>query len=215
MTSYNNLATIDPWIFKPTAGDSCYPYAFAGDTELAITKALQQTFFNQSQLNHPISHSFLANQSDYCSTTASTVTGSDSETPGSKRRETKLGVSIGNTRKRKSRASKRSVTTFIQADQANFRQMVQEVTGVKLPASTVVKPEPIWQPFVNRLQGLLPTLDTSDYLLQLQGGNRQQIPASNGFSEAPATSQVAVNGGGVVDLYSLCSYPTLESSINL
>ncbi|KAD5317838.1 hypothetical protein R6Q59_033158 [Mikania micrantha] len=214
MTSFNNLATIDPWIFKPTAGDSWYSDAFAGDTELAITKALQQTFFNQSQLNHPISPSFLANQSDYCSTTASTVTGSDSETLGSKRRETKLGVSIGN-RKRKSRASKRSVTTFIQADPANFRQMVQEVTGVKLPASTVVKPEPIRQPFVNRLQGLLPTLDTSDYLLQLQGGNRQQIPASNGFSDAPAMSQVAVNGGGVVDLYSLCSYPTLESSINL
>ncbi|KAD2805697.1 hypothetical protein E3N88_39074 [Mikania micrantha] len=81
-----------------------------------------------------------------------------------KRRETKVGVSIGNTRKRKSHASKRSVTTFIQADMGNFRQMVHEVTGVKLP---VVKPEPIWQPFVNRLRRLLPTLDISDYLLQL------------------------------------------------
>ncbi|KAL8226523.1 hypothetical protein R6Q57_016355 [Mikania cordata] len=123
--------------------------------------------------------------------------------PGSKRRETKLGVSIGNTRKRKSHASKRSVTTFIQADMGNFRRMVQEVTGVKLP---MVKPELIWQPFVNRLQRLLPTLDISDYLLQLQCENRQQIQASNGFSEAPVLSQVLVNDGDVLDLFSLCSY---------
>ncbi|KAD4178798.1 hypothetical protein E3N88_27389 [Mikania micrantha] len=68
----------------------------------------------------------------------------------------------------------------------NFRQMVQEVTGLKL---LVVKPEPIWQPFVNRLRRLLPTLDISDYLLQLWCENRQQIQASNGFSEAPMMSQ--------------------------
>ncbi|KAL8197870.1 hypothetical protein R6Q57_030158 [Mikania cordata] len=119
----------------------------------------------------------------------------------------KLGVPIGNTRKRKSHASKRSVMMFIQADLGNFRQMVQEVTRVKLPTSTVGKPEPIRQLFVNRLQGPFPTLDTSDYLLQLEGDNRQRIPASNGFSEAPVMSQVAVNDGGVFDLFSLCSYP--------
>ncbi|KAL8232920.1 hypothetical protein R6Q57_002698 [Mikania cordata] len=50
-------------------------------------------------------------------------TGYDSETSVSKRRETKLGVSIGNTRKRKSHASKRSVTMFVQADLGSFRQI--------------------------------------------------------------------------------------------
>ncbi|KAD3640481.1 hypothetical protein E3N88_29704 [Mikania micrantha] len=94
-----------------------YPDAFARETELALTKTLKQTVI--------IAVPLLRRSTDY-----------DSETPGSKRRETKLGVLIGNTRKRST---------------------------------------------------------------SLQGDNRQQIPASNGFSEAPVMSQVAVNDGGVVN----------------
>ncbi|KAI3676167.1 hypothetical protein L1987_85767 [Smallanthus sonchifolius] len=183
-----------------TVTDSWYPDAFARETESALTKALQQSFFSnpqQSEINHPISSSFLV-----CSTTpsASTVTasgsGSEPETPGSKRN---LGVSLGKPAKRKSRVSKRSMTTFIQADPANFRQMVQQVTGVKLEGSgqlPVVKPEPMRQQFINTLQGLLPTLDTSAYLLhrQRQDNNTSQLPE------------------GGVDFYSFPSFPTLESS---
>ncbi|KAI3810690.1 hypothetical protein L1987_20312 [Smallanthus sonchifolius] len=192
--------TIEPWMFRSTVTDSWYPDAFARETESALTKALQQSFFSnpqQSEINHPISSSFLV-----CSTTPSAFTGSGSEpdTPGSKRN---LGVSLGKPAKRKSRASKRSMTTFIQADPANFRQMVQQVTGVKLKGSgqlPVVKPEPMRQPCINKLQGLLPTLDTSAYLLHRQ---RQREDNNNNTSQLPE---------GGVDFYSFSGFPTLESS---
>lgn len=184
--------TIDPWMFKPTLPDSWYPNDFAIETESALTKALQQSFFtnqHQSLINQtiPISSPFLINQTDYSTTTTITTTvsgsGSEPETPGSKRRGTHLG-------KRKSRASKRSMTTFIQADPSNFRQMVQQVTGVKWEGNgqlPVVKPEPLRQPFVNKVQGVLPTLDTSAYLLH------RPVSTSN-------------------QLYSFSGFPTLESS---
>ncbi|KAE8725186.1 Peroxisomal membrane 22 kDa family protein isoform 1 [Hibiscus syriacus] len=78
--------------------------------------------------------------------------------------------------KRKPRASKRSQTTFITADPADFRQKVQQVTGFsfgegQVPVSPILKPEP--QRPGNRLHnvagpGFLPTLDTSAVLLDHQ-----------------------------------------------
>ncbi|KAL8206006.1 hypothetical protein R6Q57_009557 [Mikania cordata] len=233
MTSSNDLASIDSWMFRSTIADSWYPESFARETESALTKALQQSFFNtqqHSQINHPISSTnFAIKQSNYCTNTPSdstvslTVTasgsGSEPETPGSKRHHN-LGVSVARPAKRKSRASKRSMTTFIQADPANFRQMVQQVTGVKLvgngqvPVSSVVKPEPMRQSFVNKLQGVLPTLDTSAYLLQNQDISTRRVPVSGstpttGFGQLPAVNQVTEDG---VDFYSFSSFPTLESS---
>lgn len=223
-SSNNNLATIEPWMFRSTIGnDSWYPDAFARETESALTKALQQSLFNHQQPsefvsippNQPIKSSFLT---DYSSTTTVSVSasgspsGSEPETPGSKR---KLGVSNAKSAaKRKSRASKRSMTTFIQADPANFRQMVQQVTGVKLegngqlPVNTLVKPEPLRQPFINKLQGLLPTLDTSAYLLNHQNMNTQRLPVS-GSMVAPAGDE----GCAGIDFYPFSTFPTLESSI--
>lgn len=234
MASSDNLATIEPWMFRSTIADSWYPDAFAKETESALTRALQQSLFNNHQqseivsaANHSMSSSFMMKQNDYSSTTtpsASTVTasgsGSEPETPGSKRRGAggNLGVAIGKSTKRKSRASKRSMTTFIQADPANFRQMVQQVTGVKiqgngqLPGSSLMKPEPLRQPFINKLQGLLPTLDTSAYLLDHQSNNKY-TSATTGFSQPPAMNLAADNGGAGMDFYSFCSFPTLESSI--
>lgn len=165
----------------------------------------------------------MVKSSDYCSASVSTVTvsgsGSEPETPGSKRRG---GPNLDvKTAKRKSRASKRAMTTFIQADPSNFRQMVQQVTGVKLegsgqpPVSHVVKPEALRQPFINKLQGLLPTLDTSRYLLDHQRNNNnnsttQRMGVSGtGFSRAPAIG--GGGGGGGIDFDSYSSFPTLES----
>ncbi|KAJ0567660.1 putative VQ motif-containing protein [Helianthus annuus] len=223
MASFDNLA---PWNFRSLITDPFYPdTSFARETDSALTLALQQSLFNQ-----PISdNSFLLNPSDYCSPTPSTVTGSgsgsDPETPGSKlhSHSNRLGVTMGKTAtKRKSRARSRATTTFIQTDPTNFRRMVQEVTGVKLadgklPDFTVLKPEPLRQPLVNKLQGLLPTLDTSAYLLDVQNNNTRRIPVSGTF---PARSHVTENGGHVtenggvgVDFYSCSSFPTLESSI--
>ncbi|KAI3770925.1 hypothetical protein L6452_02073 [Arctium lappa] len=235
MGSSDNLAAIEPWMFRSTigGGDSWYADAFSRDTETALTKALQQSFFTRQQhsdiiVSAPIPSSYMVKQqqNDYCSTTTSTITasgsGSEPETPGSKRRGPNLGVSsVGKTAKRKSRASKRSMTTFIQADPSNFRQMVQQVTGVKLegnggqmPVSTVVKPEALRQPFINKLHGLLPTLDTSRYLLDhhnnnINNNNTQRITVSGtGFSRPPA---MADGGGGGIDFESFSSFPTLES----
>lgn len=229
---------IEPWMFRSTTtttiGDSWYPDAFARETESALTRALQQSLFSNhnhqqsefvSAATHAVSPSYMMKQSDYCSNTpsASTVTasgsGSEPETPGSKRRGGSLGVTIGKPTKRKSRASKRSMTTFIETDAANFRQMVQQVTGVKLsgngqlPGSTVLKPEPLRQPFINKLQGLLPTLDTSAYLLDNQNNNKYMTTSTMGFSQPPTMNVVADDGGAGMDFYSFCSFPTLESSI--
>lgn len=212
--------TIEPWMFRSNLTDSWYPDAFARETESVLTKALQQSFFNQSEP--------MLQKLDYSNTPASvsTVTGSVSgsgsepETPGSKRRVssgTHLGVSA---KKRKSRASKKSMTTFIQADPANFRQMVQQVTGVKfegsgqMPVSNVMKPEPVRQPFFNRLQGLLPTLDTSAYLLDHQNNNNNthSEAVTTGFSQ-PQSMYMSNEGSVGNDFYSFSSFPTLESSI--
>ncbi|KAD3067562.1 hypothetical protein E3N88_35442 [Mikania micrantha] len=174
-------------MFRSTIADSWYPESFARETESALTKALQQSFFNtqqHSQINHPISSTnFAIKQSNYCTNTPSdstvtvTVTasgsGSEPETPGSKRHHS-LGV----------------------------------------PVSSVVKPEPMRQSFVNKLQGVLPTLDTSAYLLQNQDISSRRVPvsgstATTGFGQLPAVNQVTEDG---VDFYSFSSFPTLESS---
>ncbi|KAJ0681357.1 putative VQ motif-containing protein [Helianthus annuus] len=195
MASSNNLAMLELWMFRSnTVADSWYPDSFARETESALTKALQQSFFP----NHPV-----VKQSDTASASNVTASGSASEpeTPGSRRR---LGVTIAKPVKRKSRASKRSMTTFIQADPSNFRQMVQQVTGVKLQDLPVVKPEFLRQPFINKLQGLLPTLDTSAYLLHHQNNNNNnthRIPVS--------VNHLTEDGTG---FYSFSSFPTLESS---
>ncbi|XP_076904938.1 calmodulin-binding protein 25-like [Bidens hawaiensis] len=216
MASFDNLAAVDPWMFRSSIADPWFPANdFALETESVLTKALQQSLFSQPIVAAP-------DLVKHLSASASTVTGSGSgsepETPGSKHRasgnSSMLGVSIGKAKKRKSRASKR-MTTYIQADPANFRQMVQEVTGVKFEGSgRLPEPEQLRRPVFNQVQGLLPTLDTSAYLID----NAHRFPVSGsaiGVSKFPARSQVTENGGGagVVDIYSCSSFPTLESSI--
>ncbi|XP_071698731.1 calmodulin-binding protein 25-like [Rutidosis leptorrhynchoides] len=234
-SSSNNLATIEPWMFRTTNTDSWYTDPFAHETESALTKALQQSFFSpQSEQFAPTVDypDFPSNQNEYCSISANTATGStvtvsgsgsESETPGSKQPgKNNIGVFGGKNMKRKSRTTKRSVTTFIQADPANFRQMVQQVTGVKFEAngssgqfsvSQFAKPEPVRQPYINKLQGLLPTLDTSAYLLDHQSNNIQQQRMQSVFSQSRAMNLGANDGGAGTDFYSFSSFPTLESSI--
>ncbi|KAG0446693.1 hypothetical protein HPP92_028709 [Vanilla planifolia] len=86
----------------------------------------------------------------------------------------------GKIAKRKSRASKRAPTTYISADPANFRRMVQEVTGIRLvesdmPVGPVVPAESpqgcglggVDNRFPPQFQR--PMLDTSALLLDLYG----------------------------------------------
>ncbi|KAG0479156.1 hypothetical protein HPP92_013875 [Vanilla planifolia] len=116
----------------------------------------------------------------------------------------------GKITKRKSRASKRSPTTYINADPANFRRMVQEVTGVRLSESGLpVEPMPKPRAHLTGIshsgqaQAYLPTLDTSDLLLG-RPGMVGEVTVSCGSFEPVAD-------GPVYDFEPFPSFPTLES----
>ncbi|CAL5356699.1 unnamed protein product [Camellia sinensis] len=220
MASSDNLASIEPWTFRPSFADSWISEAFARDTE-TLTKALQQSLSNYSSPDPVISPFFnLVKPETTPPPPQSAGSGSDLET--SKRRNSIPAT--GKPTKRKSRASKRNTTTFITADPANFRQMVQQVTGVRfggnghLPVAPVLKPAP--QRPVNRMQGCLPTLDTSAFLLDHQHQQQQVVGSTTAAEMVAAQSSspgmntaaalVAECGAGV-DFDSFSSFPTLES----
>lgn len=199
----------------PTFTDSWLSEAFARDTD-TLTRALQKSLSDDSDFvtgDDAFSQVLnLVKPETTSSLQTPSVSGSDPETPAAKRRN---GVCNGKITKRKSRASKRSTTTFITADPANFRQMVQQVTGVnfgagQLPVSAVLKPEP--QRAFNRFQGCLPTLDTSAFLLE----HHQQVtgPTSTantqpGMGYTPPG--LVAEGGAGFDFESFSGFPTLES----
>lgn len=236
MASSDNLVAMEPWAFRPTFADSWLNDAFARDTE-TLTRALQKSLSSHSDNVSSEMNPFY--QSETTPVQTPTVSGgSENETAVSKRRSSAGngvgGVNGGKITKRKSRASKRSTTTFITADPANFRQMVQQVTGVRfggncqLPVNPVLKPEP-QRPPVNRLQaGCLPTLDTSAFLLDLSTNNQQQqqhhhhqagsapglvVQPQVAVSIAPPPSPAVVADGvsSGFDFESFCTFPTLES----
>lgn len=232
MASSDNLVTMEPWAlpFRPAFADSWLSEAFARDTE-TLTKALQKSLSGHSDnVSSEMINPFY--QPETTPVHTPTVSGgSENETAVSKRRGAVAGVGVngGKIAKRKSRASKRSTTTFITADPANFRQMVQQVTGVRfgghgqLPVTPVVKPEP--QRAVNRLQtGCLPTLDTSAFLLGAINHHHQQQQQVGPDSSLVGQPQVAVSippppppvmaadgGSAGFDFESFCIFPTLES----
>ncbi|KDP37839.1 hypothetical protein JCGZ_06394 [Jatropha curcas] len=219
-----NLASLEPFLFR-TFQDSWISEAYARDTE-TLTKALQKSLFSDNNLicsdtQHPPT-----------TPTASNVSGSDPETVAPpKRQRNGIPATSGKVSKRKSRASKRSQTTFITADPANFRQMVQQVTGVRfgnaqLPPVPVLKPEP--QRPGTRLHaaaGCLPTLDTSAFLLDHHQQPQMVVsvtPGSgsgtgSGSGPGPATvsfpQPVVADGGPTagLDYDTFSSFPTLES----
>lgn len=230
MASSDNLISLEPsWAFRPTFADSWLTEALARDTE-TLTRALQKSLSNQSdnvssEMINPFYHPETTPVQ-----TPSVSGGSENETAVSKRRSSGVGVNGGKITKRKSRASKRATTTFITADPANFRQMVQQVTGVRfggngqLPITTVLKPEPQRPP--TRIQsGCLPTLDTSAFLLDPainQQGHHLQVGPASGLvvqpqvavsiaPPPPASALLADSGSVGFDFESFCSFPTLES----
>ncbi|CAK7339897.1 unnamed protein product [Dovyalis caffra] len=250
MASPENLAGLEPWnmMFRPTLPDCWLSEAYARDTE-TLTKALQKSLFNtiddnptntneNSTNSFSITETFSSNSTNPFinlietappTPTVSNVSGSDPETAGvTKRQRNAAPGATGKVSKRKSRASKRSQTTFITADPANFRQMVQQVTGVRFGNSQVsmvpvLKPEP--QRPGGRFQGgsgYLPTLDTSAFLLD---HHQQQVvmgspsgtcpgpavgPGPNAFTQS-LVGDVGVSSSGGLDFDTFSSFPTLES----
>ncbi|EXC30746.1 hypothetical protein L484_027921 [Morus notabilis] len=235
MASSENLASIDPWAFRPTFSDCWLSELFARDTE-TLTKALQKSL---EPVVAPSSDSdiFRTEQVQTPTPTVSGLSGSDPDTPSSAAASTKrhrLAIPP-KVSKRKSRATKRSQTTFITADPANFRQMVQQVTGVRFrgvaaqfgsAAAPILKPEP------QRACGArfpvagacLPTLDTSALLLDHHSSHQSQqghpvgsttamaslVGAGSGSAPTMVSSFVEAGSGGL-DFDAFPSFPTLES----
>jgi hypothetical protein len=215
------LATIEPWTFRaPFSADTWFSDMLSRETE-TLTKALQKSI--SSNTTDSDLDSFLAETAP-ANPTISNVSGSDPE-PAPKRPRLLIPAAVKKASKRKSRASKRSQTTYITADPAEFRQMVQRVTGFRFSNSQVTvapifKPEP--HRASNRLAttgfggGFLPTLDTSAFWLDHHQQNVMVGPAVNGpvpnVGPGLTTFQGNGDGGyGPLDFDGFCSFPTLES----
>lgn len=233
MASSDNLASIEPWTFRPAFADSWMSEAFARDNE-TLTKALQKSLSNNVSAaadggGVAAISSFFNPPTEIPMTIRTQFngggSGSDPETPASAKRRISIPVNGGGKAgtKRKSRASKKTTTTFITADPANFRQMVQQVTGVRfpsgnlqLPAPMLLKPEP-QRPSVNRAlqgQGCLPTLDTSAFLLDHHHIHRQQALPSSAAAAASVAQPphaAAASTTDFADFDSFSTFPTLES----
>ncbi|KAK6151369.1 hypothetical protein DH2020_014004 [Rehmannia glutinosa] len=211
MASYENLLTEQPWQFRPAFGDAWFSDLFTKETDnqtLTMTDYLQSSFSGNSSngdvFSAEIVESLFAKPDTTPSQTPTVSGGSENEILVSKQRRGTVPPK-GRVAKRKSRGSKRSATTtFITADPANFRQMVQQVTGVRLGGLNeqlpVMNPEPIILG-VNS-GGEMPTLDTSSFWLDGSASSLSQ----------PSTA--ADNGGSAAAEHyfdSFCSFPTLES----
>ncbi|XP_022888057.1 calmodulin-binding protein 25-like [Olea europaea var. sylvestris] len=219
MASSENLMAMEKsWPpFRSTLSDSWFFDIFSNKETEALTKALKKSFTNPSiddDSSHDFStgtvESFLVSPELRPVQTPTVAGGLGSGVSFAKSR---FEAPAGKITKRKSRTSKRAAaTTFITADAANFRQMVQQVTGLRFgglnPAAQVLKPQPLPQRAMNHMQdgGCLPTLDTSAFLLGQVGSTSFQsveLPAGN---VPPSPS-----GAGGFEYDSFFSFPTLES----
>ncbi|XWS58860.1 hypothetical protein CRYUN_Cryun08bG0071100 [Craigia yunnanensis] len=219
MASSDNLASIEPWTFRSSFADSWISEAFARDTETltrALQKSISNSFSNTDSLPPLLS---LINPNTSPTPSASNLSGSDAET-APKRQRTANPPPTRKVSKRKSRPSKRSQTTFITADPANFRQMVQQVTGVRfgnaqMPLSPILKPEP-QRPgsrFPNGAgPGCLPTLDTSAFLLYHQQPSSGAVVWSSLLPfQSSVLAECVASTGATLDCDTFPSFPTLES----
>lgn len=230
MVTSDGLASVDPWLYRQGFNVDSWllPDTFSHDNDLLARALHTTTVTSTPHTLYPSSYFFDSAAVSYPSSThtlSSTVsgTGSDPEIVGGggakRKRNCFPTVSAGSegnkVTKRRTRASKKSQTTFITADPSNFRQMVQQVTGAKYIDDTsslifapIVKPEP--HRLVNRLpcgpldrSTAVPTLDTSAFL-----SNHHQDDAVVGLPSAKASATVDA-GGSAVDTYP--TFPALES----
>ena len=241
-SSDNLAASIESWMYRPAMTDTWLSDYIARDAE-TLTKALHKSLSSSSSPEDALSPFLNLIKTDSATTTTTTVTttaattptvsslsGSDDSAPKRQR------VAAGKISKRKSRASKRSQTTFITADPANFRQMVQQVTGVRFGSGSNVSMVPLVKPEPHRAVGVngggrftigggcLPTLDTSAFLLQHHQQQQQTMvgPNSDGpemtglgplsFGQPIGEDASGFGSAGLdFETFSSC-FPTLESS---
>ncbi|CAI9787487.1 unnamed protein product [Fraxinus pennsylvanica] len=208
MAASDNLLTVEqqPWRLGLGMADGWISDFFTKETE-TLTKALTKSYTNSS----PIDCTSTEMIESLPSQAPTPSGGSENEVPFSKRRSV---APTGRITKRKSRASKRAMTTFITADPANFRQMVQQVTGVRfggdlngfVPVSPVLNPDPQRPNYMFQTGCTLPTLDTSSYYLL-----DQQVVQPPVINVPPPSTAVADGGVAGFSFDTFSSFPTLES----
>ncbi|XP_051138935.1 calmodulin-binding protein 25-like [Andrographis paniculata] len=211
----DNLMAMEqlPWSFRSSFADAWISDFFNRDCDAAATKAMQQSFASTSSDGDGFSaemvDSLLVTPEINIPVQTPAVSGcSEHEASASVSKQRRSLQPNGKVTKRKSRASKRSTTTFITADPANFRQMVQQVTGARfgglngqLPAAEVLKPEAKRAVTLLPHSNGLPTLDTSTFFLN----------AASSLLPPPPPPPSDGAAAAVLDFDSFCSFPTLES----
>lgn len=124
--------------------------------------------------------------------------------------------------KRRPRPSRRLPATYINADPANFRRMVHQVTGADdlpppaLPSPVLLRPAPARAASAGAGALMLPTLDTSAFLLCRTGPTARTEaaapPCDGKVALVEPGLEVEVDGvGGYGNTTSDCVFPTLES----
>ncbi|KAL2527459.1 Calmodulin-binding protein 25 [Abeliophyllum distichum] len=103
---------------------------FTKETKI-LTRALTKLFTNFSPIDHTLTDIVESLLVKPKTTPSQTLTSGCLETEVSFSKCWNVATS-GRITKRKSRASKQATMTFINADPVNFRQMVQQVTGVRV-----------------------------------------------------------------------------------
>ncbi|EOA24611.1 hypothetical protein CARUB_v10017877mg [Capsella rubella] len=253
MASSEGLASVDPWSFRQSFNIDSWLNSdtFSHDSDI-LAKALHRSISTPTTDSSPLSPSSFFDSSSAAGfvsdlspplTLSNVSFGSDPELPcpiaGGAKRKRGPGLSGGGkqTKRRPRVSTKKSQTTFITADAANFRQMVQQVTGAKFIGASsnnifapLVKPEPHRLSSrlppscgsFDRSSSAVPTLDTSSFLSNHHqenivtdlGSASAQINSFHHRSSA-ATTTAATNGGGgggsAVELDNYPSFPTLES----
>lgn len=222
MASSDNFMTMDSWFLRPNFADSWLSESFSRENQ-TITNALQKSFSNDTNNHSGDAFNYFCHPETAQTHNSAVSGGSETETVVSKGRSNGvIGLNGGKITKRKPRKSKRSTTTYISADPANFRRMVQQVTGARidgnfqLPFSPTINSAPLQDS--NRMESVcLPTLDTSAYLL---GPTNQKhagpVSAPVAFTApplaAPLPEAVAVGGSDDgFDFESYCNFPILDS----
>ncbi|CAD6238847.1 unnamed protein product [Miscanthus lutarioriparius] len=257
----NRCAGLDPtWAHLPTpapthtahAAASSHYYCSSSSAAAFENEALTSALRASMAPAHAYSASAAASSFSSPATPSSSTTSSASEllsssgqvdapAPGSSRPGARAlaGPRVGRVTKRKPRPSRRPPTTYITADPANFRRMVQEITGLPVPgpssfpaaseAATVAAPNWTAAPAC-----VLPTLDTSAFLLDraaaaaVPAAPEEKSPGGGGHASSTATdAAVAVaaaaagndaDSSALLELEALvcaaageCGFPTLES----
>ncbi|XP_010542026.1 PREDICTED: calmodulin-binding protein 25-like [Tarenaya hassleriana] len=234
MASSDGLASVEPWSLRQSFGVDSWLFPeskFSRDSDL-LTIALHKSI--STVQNHdtfllppdPLSPTaFLGSPAVSSPSPAPVSTLSNVSDPDSsfgtkrKRKGAPAGVA-GKPPKRRSRPSKKSQTTFITADPANFRQMVQQVTGAKFISSShnilvpIVKPEPHKR--ANELspdRSVVPMLDSIDTSAFLSNHDQKNLAVAgeNGFSGGGAGSWSSPITSIQSSAAELDNYPTLES----